>query len=511
MSAPRFAVALGFALLPLCFAVACGGGGGGGAGAAAPGTVAAALPAIVGTAAPNVAASAVVTVPAATSTGLTVTGYGGLAGATFAPHADGSTYDYAEDVTYDFSRVVDITSFNNSLTVTPATAWTSYPTGYGTRIQVTMRKTPGVTYTLSLGTTLRGTDGSGLAQAATFHITTPANVAIPTRLRATPNEPYRYGLLAHLSNDSLGGANAPQIAGIAAASGARFVRLDLTGAETMPTATTTDFSEVDRIDSLLATQGLTVLPILEQYSTAAWQSNGASYPAIFASPQLYGQFVGTAVAHLRASAPQITRVELFNEPNLPYWWANTNAAYAADDGSATAAYMLAGYAAAKTANPAITVVGPALADGGGAVDARSFLTQMYASGCRTGACWDVLSVHPYSWLDPTYAVPAAATNRWQIYRDLQSIAVAHGDPVPHVMLTEWAFSTANLADGFDPQVQARYMALGFNLMLADPTVDGLVWTTIYAAGTDFWSRTAITDASYDPLPAETTLRAFAGP
>lgn len=53
--------------------------------------------------------------------------------------------------------------------------------------------------------------------------------------------------------------------------------------------------------------------------------------------------------------------------------------------------MPAGYAAAKSANPGITVVGPALSDGGSLVDPRTLLTNMYAAGCRTGTCWDVLS------------------------------------------------------------------------------------------------------------------------
>jgi hypothetical protein len=264
--------------------------------------------------------------------------------------------------------------------------------------------------------------------------------------------------------------------------------------------------------ALLAARNITLMPILEQYSTAAWQADGAAYPAIYATPQLYARYVGAVVAHLRAIAPQVTRVELFNEPNLRTWWTSPNPAYAATDGSATAAYMIAGYAAAKAANPRLTVVGPGLADGGtDTVDPRAFLTTMYAAGCRTGVCWDVLSVHPYAWIDPTYDVSPSASNRWLIYRDLQAIAVAHGDPVPHVMLTEWSYSTADEADGFDPQVQARYLALGFNLSLRDLTVDGVVWTSLYQTGSDFWSRTAVTDASYEPLPAFAAFRAYAAP
>lgn len=129
--------------------------------------------------------------------------------------------------------------------------------------------------------------------------------------------------------------------------------------------------------------------------------------------------------------------------------------------------MQAAYAAAKAANPTLTIVGPGLADGGGnSVDPRTFLTQMYASGCRTAVCWDVLSVHPYAWIDPTYTVSSMLSTRLQIDKDLH---------------------------------------------LRDETVDGVVWTSLYNFGADYWSRTAVTDAAFNPLLALSAFRAFAVP
>jgi hypothetical protein len=441
----------------------------------------------------------------------TIVGYGGLKAATYTPHASGSTYDYAEDVTIDFSRAVNTASFNAHLTITPTAPWSTYVINYGKRIDLTLRKVPGIVYTIKLAAGITATDGSSIPSATSYTLTTPSNVNVPAPTRVTTGDPYRFGILAHPDGDNLGGPNAAKIAGLIADTGAGFVRIDYASAQIMPTPTTLDFAPSDTIVTLLASRHITVLPILEQYSTAAWQAEGKSYPAIFSTPQLYAAYVTAVVTHLRTSAPQITRVELFNEPNLNGWWTNPNPAYAATNGSATAAYMLAGYAAAKHANPGITVVGPALATGGSEVDPRTFLTAMYAAGCRTGACWDVLSVHPYAWFDPTYTVSPNSSSRWTIYQDLQAIAVAHGDVKPHVMLTEWAFSTANTATGFDPSVQARYLAIGCNLMLADPSVDGITWTSIYATGNDFWSRVALTDTSYHPLPALATLRTFRTP
>jgi hypothetical protein len=504
MRTPSLAIVVTIASLFSCLAAGCSGGG----------SLTPSAPSSIESTTRSVESGTVAATATASPTPLPAFGvsdFGGLKGATYTAHTSGSAYDYAETVTIDFTQPVNMPSFNAHVAITPATAWSSYVINYGKRVELTIRKTPGTRYTITMGAGLAASGGATLTAPVTFAFTTSANVTVPAPLRAVTGEPYRYGFLAHPDGDTLGGPNAPEIAGILGNLGTGFVRIDYAAAQIMPTATTTNFAPSDAIVALLASHGMTVLPILEQYSTAAWQSEGQPYPAIFSTPQLYAQYVSTVVAHLRATAPQITRIELFNEPNLQGWWTNPNPAYAATNGSATAAYMLAGYAAAKAANPAITVVGPALSDGGNAVDPRTFLTTMYGAGCRTGRCWDVLSVHPYAWVDPTYTMTPSAANRWQIYQDLQAIAVAHGDAKPHVMLTEWAFSTVDQPDGFDPQVQARYLALGFNLMLADPTIDGIVWTSVYATGTDFWSRVAVTTASYTLLPAASAFRSFTTP
>src|SRR6202012_1631783 len=116
-------------------------------------------------------------------------------------------------------------------------------------------------------------------------------------------------------------------------------------------------------------------------------------------------------------------------------------------------------------------------------------------------CWDILSVHNYSWQNPTFAQAASAPNRFDIYKAIQQIADEHGDPNTHVMLTEWGYSTDASADGVDPQTQALYVALGFNLMLADPSVDGIVYVNMYNPATDFWGQTALVSSDFTPKPA----------
>jgi hypothetical protein len=336
----------------------------------------------------------------------------------------------------------------------------------------------------------------------------PADVPAP--LRATPNEPYRYGVLAHPYPFSLGGPNAARIIDLMADAGVRFVRIDYAGDQIEHVAGHFDFSIEDRIADQLAAHGITELPIVLQYSAPAWATGGAGYPAIWRDPSSYAQFAGAVAAHLAERYPRITRIELFNEPNLHGWWSNPgDPAYAATDGSAAALYLHGAYRAIKAAAPALTIVAPALASGGHEVDPRAFFTQLYASGCRRGACWDVLSVHNYRWDDPTHAAPERAANRFDIYRSIIAIAAEHGDPDTHVMLTEWGYSTDASANGVDPATQARYLALGFNLMLADPLVDGIVYVNMYNPGTDFWAQTALVNPDFTPKPAYDVYRRFA--
>lgn len=434
---------------------------------------------------------------------------GAMQGIRYVAQPAGDTYEATEDVVLDFDAPVDAASLTAALTIEPATTSRVTMQNYGKRAIVRIRKRPDVTYRMHVGAGVRGADGSASTQPIDVVVKTkPA--AIPAPLRVTPNEPYRYGVLAHPDPLSLGGANAERIIDLLATAGVRFVRIDYAGDQIERRPGSFDFSTEDRIADKLAAHGITELPIVLQYAAPAWATGGAKYPAIWKHPALYAEFAGAVAAHVAQRYPNISRVELFNEPNLNGWWKNVaDPAYAATDGSATAAYMLGAYAAIKSAAPRITVVGPALAAGGKEVDPRAFFEHLYAAGCKRGACWDVLSVHNYRWENPTFAAPESAPNRFDIYKAILAIAAAHGDAGTHVMLTEWGYSTDASADGIDPQTQALYVALGFNLMLADALVDGIVYVNMYNPATDFWGQTALVSADFTPKPAYAVYRSFA--
>jgi hypothetical protein len=79
------------------------------------------------------------------------------------------------------------------------------------------------------------------------------------------------------------------------------------------------------------------------------------------------------------------------------------------------------------------------------------------------------------------------------------------------MLTEWGFSHIERVNGFDPRVQAEYIARGFNRMLADPTIDGIVYVNIYNGGApgSFWTQTQVVDNDFTVLPGYAVITGFA--
>jgi hypothetical protein len=434
---------------------------------------------------------------------------GGLEGMRYVAQPAGDVYEPSEAVAVDFDAPVDLASFSAALSISPETAARATAQGYGKRVVVQFRKTPGTTYHLHIAPGVRAADGSTSTAPIDITVKT-ASPAIPTPLRATPNEPYRYGVLAHPDPASLGGPNADRIIALMAGAGVRFVRIDYAGDIIEGTPGHFDFAREDRIADRLAAKGITELPIVLQYAAPTWATGGAKYPAIWKNPALYATFAAAVAAHVRERYPKIARVELFNEPNLDGWWKNPgDPAYGSNDGSASAAYLRDAYAAMKAVAPALTIVGPALAAGGHEVDPRTFFEHLYAAGCKRGACWDVLSVHNYRWENPTFPTPDGAANRFDIYKPILAIAAAHGDTNTHVMLTEWGYSTDASADGLAPQTQALYVALGLNLMLADPLVDGIVYVNMYNPSPDFWGQTALVSADFTPKPAYDVYRAFA--
>lgn len=350
-----------------------------------------------------------------------------------------------------------------------------------------------------------------------------------------PAHPYRYGVLEHPFPFSLGdvrcsvyGCNGGT-ATILPSSEKQFallcqahvgyVRIDYAYAQIMTRNGSgkqllpqPNFTVADAIVDRLAKCGITEMPVVLQYAAGPIAAGGHGQSTPMASPVTYADFARIVAQHVAAKYPQITRIELFNEPNDHGWGTfPVNGDYATTDesGREAAIYMRGAYAAIKSVAPHITVVGPAIADGGRSTDPRTFLENMYAAGCRRGVCWDVLSVHNYDWESPNVDPPNSRTS-FDMYKQLQAIAAQHGDPNTHVMLTEWGFSTQpGNKDAVDPQTQALYVQQGLERMLQDPTVDGITYVNMYNPATDFWGYTSLVSQNFTPKPAFYVFQKFA--
>lgn len=453
--------------------------------------------------------------------------------------------EYSEGIFLQYPQSIDLDAFKAGLTVSPQTA-TSVDFPFVDLSNVNPR--PHIPPMGGVAIHLQ------FAPGQTYHVTqrdfgVDLNVKTPNLTMAMmpqpirhPKSSYYYGLLSHPWGGFLGGLGyaalgdeitdkkreqldtATKLVHEVGESGAGFVRMDFCGDQTLGHVAaypTPRFVGYDLIIEALEAEHVTVLPeILVNCAPLyleAVEDNGRSYM----TPEGYATWAGAVAGHLK-KYPQIKRVELFNEPNLHGGWKpGETSKYAGNgdrgDGDSLAPFMRAAYAAVKAANPALMVVSGAFATGGRHLDSRVVLANAYAAGCRTGVCWDELSVHNYRWASPLEATignDEREENRFDIYKDLQKVAIAHGDPKPKVMLTEFGFSScAALTLCFNPMVQALYVAQGFNLALADPSVDGIVYVNLHNASKDgpdfFWSSTSLVNNDYSRKPAYEVFRTFA--
>lgn len=300
----------------------------------------------------------------------------------------------------------------------------------------------------------------------------PCGNPVPQHTDA-PN-PYKFGAMGHPWNYK------PYYFAFAKSQGAQYVRMDYDGndvyaADAGKSTYHVDFSKEDKITQAILDSGMTELPAIIQYGLPPHM---APCPhCIWKTADDYAAYVTLTVTHLK-KFPQITRIELLNEPNQCYWWITaTYGCTNLDNGTDAATYLKAGYAAAKKANPHITVVAVALANGGhiGKTSPLDYFANMYVEGCKTGVCWDVVSVHNFAWgIDPAKGCKSARDmNCWDNYKNVQAVASAHGDKNLHVMLTETGWCTDQSQwHCTDVPTAAKYFSEGKQDCLKNPTCDG---------------------------------------
>jgi hypothetical protein len=443
---------------------------------------------------------------------LAVPAIAGIEEKTTVPISPGGTIEYTESIVVTYRKLAVPPA---RITLSPEAAHAPLgvkTTCCGSSVTFRWRKTPGVTYTLHVdpATAVDGTQYG----SEDFTVGAPP-VVVPTPVPITLRSPYLFGTGAGAAGIANGGlivgcpkrcaADPLQVDAVARQlNGQGYVRTNYSGSQIEPKSSDplqAQWGQTSLIASAFGARGIDTLALIVQYNAPAWASGGlpgnGGVGYIWGSPRDYAAYCGTVASHVAADsllARFVREIEPMNEPNTAAYWRNPNisGAYQAQDGSAAARYLLPCYSAIKAADPALVVVGPSLQVGsGGQLDARNFLTKMYANGCRQGTCWDVLSVHPYFFVNPSYNAGSNCQNfglggpypcvqaRPLVYQDLQHIAVLEGDPVPKVAVTEFNFGTCTkLYYCQDPAVAALYLTQTYNLWLSDPTVVTTNWTNV---------------------------------
>ena len=263
-----------------------------------------------------------------------------------------------------------------------------------------------------------------------------------------------------------------------AAAGAAWIRVSFRWSAMQPQADRYNWSVHDRIVRLAYERDLKVIANVAY--TPPWaRSPDCDHPHCPpASPASYARFVEAAVT--RYAAYNVRAWEIWNEPNLGNFWRP------APDPQAYTALLRRAYAAAKRADPTVTVIsgglGPRGLDSEGNLTPTTFLSRMYAAG--GGPYLDAVGIHPYSF--PRAPLDPSPTNTFSQLPDLHALMGAAGDADKQLWITEYGYWTSPLGDthwlgSVTEAEQARYLTEAYDAA-AQPWLGPLLWFTFRDTG-----------------------------
>jgi len=248
-------------------------------------------------------------------------------------------------------------------------------------------------------------------------------------------------------------------------------------------------SQIDWLNAFLdgvSGSGINILAVVME--TPCWASTDPNkvctdttrsydwrYPP--SNPQDFANFLSQLVQRYKG---RIKYWEIWNEPNLIYFWANPNP-------TIYTALLKAAYPAIKASDPAAIVIGGDLAPWDGSAEylpnTLGYLDGMYLAGAK--GYFDRLSIHPYTdgnsptWYDSrwpmhsySYSVPA-----------VRQLMQSYGDSSP-IWLTEVGYTTVPTCDPilcWTPTLpkteveQSNYMAEMINIAKTWDYVEALIW------------------------------------
>jgi hypothetical protein len=176
-------------------------------------------------------------------------------------------------------------------------------------------------------------------------------------------------------------------------------------------------------------------------------------------------------AEIARRYPRAAGIEIWNEPNLPYFWRP------APDPVAYAELLERSYEAIKSVDPEMPVAGGSTSDSTiarpGQVEAPDFVGAILEAGA--GDSMDALSVH-------VYPDPADASGRSAVI-DLESVARALGDDEKPIWVTETGISTSG-PDAVSPEAQSLALVSLYEDLAAVPGVEMVLVHTLVRPAVD---------------------------
>jgi hypothetical protein len=293
------------------------------------------------------------------------------------------------------------------------------------------------------------------------------------------------------------------------AMGAKWVRFDVKWSDVQWDGRTVfDWSKYDPLVDGARSRGLRVLANLA-YSPSWARPAGTSDkfgPDTDERRRAFATFAEHAVRHF---AGRVSDWELWNEPNIPMFWAPRPSA------GAYAALIRETYSRMKATDPSAYVVAgatsPASSDGT-AIDEVEFLSAVYGSG--GGANFDGWSHHPYT-VDPSLA---HADNAWRqmvgTTPSIRSVMVAHGDGAKRLWGTEFGPPTGGVPYAVSEAGQAAQVKEAYTLWRSYSWGGPLfVYTqrdkTRYGASGGSFNYYGMLRFDFSPKPAWSAYRALA--
>lgn len=295
---------------------------------------------------------------------------------------------------------------------------------------------------------------------------------------------------------------------LVAASGAKWVRLDVNWASTERVRGVRDWAPMDRVVTAITARGLAVLGLVTY--APSWARPAGS--AVHAPPSDVTAFADFArAAAVRYTPRGITAWEVWNEPNIHNFWSP------APDAAQYVALLKATAAAVRSVNPSATIVSGGLSPATTSTDGRTvapleFVKRMYDLGAASS--FSAVGWHPYSF---PHMPTTPNTSSWNAYAQMPLVRdemVRRGDGGKEVWLTEVGAPTGTAADAVSEQRQAEIV------VEAVRTAGSWSWagpSFVYAvrdAGTlpsDREQNFGLVRRDYSPKPAYGALRTLLAP